>query len=117
MNNATTPSEVFPKRLRQAREMRGLSQSELAKRAKLDPSAVSHFETGGRKPSFANLRRLADALDVTTDYLLGRTEAPEVFQETDDALFRDFERLTAEDRDFARDFMATLSRKSSKKRN
>lgn len=95
--------------------MRDLSQSELAKRSGLAPSAVSHFETGARKPSFANLRRLSDALDVTTDYLLGRTEAPEVFQETDDALFRDFENLTAEDRDFARDFMTTLARKRRKK--
>lgn len=67
-------SDVFPARLRAAREKRGLTQGELAKRAGLQMSAISHFETGTRKPSFENLRRLADALDVTTDYLLGRSE-------------------------------------------
>jgi transcriptional regulator with XRE-family HTH domain len=67
-------SDVFPARLRAAREKRGLTQGELAKRAGLQMSAISHFETGTRKPSFENLRRLADALDVTTDFLLGRSE-------------------------------------------
>ena len=67
-------SDVFPARLRAARERRGLTQGELAKRAGLQMSAISHFETGTRKPSFENLRRLADALDVTTDFLLGRSE-------------------------------------------
>ena len=52
-----------------AREMRGLSQAELGKKAQLQPTAISHFETGGRAPSFDNLRRLADALNVSTDYL------------------------------------------------
>ena len=33
---------------------------------------MSHFEAGRRQPSFHNLRKLADALGVTTDYLLGR---------------------------------------------
>ena len=46
---------------------------ELAERTGFHPSAVPHFETGQRAPSFDNLKRLADALDVTTDYLLGRT--------------------------------------------
>ena len=72
MEESTRPSEVFPERLRTAREKRGLSQGDLANRARFQASAISHFETGTRKPSFDNLRRLADALEVTTDYLLGR---------------------------------------------
>lgn len=62
----------FTERLRNARKSRGLSQADLAQRAGLEPSAVSHFEAGRRQPSFHNLRKLADALGVTTDYLLGR---------------------------------------------
>ena len=62
----------FTERLRNARKSRGLSQAELAQRAGLEPSAVSHFEAGRRQPSFHNLRKLADSLGVTTDYLLGR---------------------------------------------
>ena len=70
----STPSEVFPERLRGARELRELTQEALAARSGLQPSAISHFESGTRKPSFDNLRRLADALRVSTDYLLGRTK-------------------------------------------
>ena len=66
----------FTERLRKARETRGLTQSDLAQRAGLEPSAVSHFEAGRRQPSFHNLRKLADALSVTTDYLIGRELDP-----------------------------------------
>lgn len=93
----TKSSDAFPQRLRSARELRELSQAQLAKAAKLQPSAVSHFETGTRKPSLANIRRLADALDVSADYLLGRSDeltgAP-----TADVLFRDIGKLSASDR-------------------
>src|SRR5574338_149187 len=76
MLETTAPSDIFPQRLRTARERRELSQGELSLRAGLQASAVSHFETGARKPSFDNLKRLADALKVSTDYLLGRVNDP-----------------------------------------
>ena len=76
MSESTNPSDLFSQRLREARKLRELNQGELARRAGLQDSAVSHFETGSRKPSFNNLKRLADALKVTTDYLLGRVDDP-----------------------------------------
>jgi len=54
------------------RALLGLSQAELGQKAGLQPSAISHFESRRRSPSFDNLRRLADALSVTLDFLLGR---------------------------------------------
>ena len=62
---------VFAERLRAARELRNLSQSGLAENAKLQPSAISHFEIGTRSPSFDNLKRLADALDAALDGAAG----------------------------------------------
>lgn len=62
----------FEGRLETIRKIRGLSQSDLSKLTGLQPSAISHFECGRRKPSISNLVKLADALDVQTDYLLGR---------------------------------------------
>ena len=111
MPESTRPSEVFPGRLRAAREKRGLNQGELASRAGLQASAISHFETGTRKPSFDNLRRLADALDVTTDYLLGRVTDSQVLAGAD-KLYRDLDRLTANDRDIAKDFLEMLAGKA-----
>lgn len=71
MTPAQTPASTWNIRqgLRECREMRGMSQTDLAKATGLEPSAVSHFETGQRVPSLGNLIRLADALNVTLDVL------------------------------------------------
>ena len=113
MTQSSRPTDVFPERLRIARTQRELSQEGLAKRANLQPSAISHFETGTRKPSFDNLRRLADALEVTTDYLLGRVEE---MQETAgaDRLHRHLNRLSTGDRDIADNILKALAKAKEK---
>lgn len=110
----SNPSEMFPNRLRSAREYRGFSQGELAKRADLQPSAISHFETGARKPSFDNLRLLADTLDVTTDYLLGRVDDFTALADAD-RLHRHYNALHGDDRKFADDLIELLAKKSQGK--
>ena len=111
MKESIRLTDVFPERLRTAREKRGLNQGDLAKRAGLQGSAISHFETGARKPSFDNLRRLADALDVTTDYLLGRVTDTEALAGAD-RLHRHLDRLTTEDREIAEGFLKLLGDKA-----
>jgi transcriptional regulator with XRE-family HTH domain len=119
MSSGTKPD--FSDRLRFAREtLRKLSQSELAERAGLQPSAVSHFETGRRSPSFDNLRRLADALDVTTDYLLARVEKPKGTTRTAagptvDKLFRDAGKMSHDDLQTLADFADMLAKKNKSK--
>ena len=105
------PPDIFPERLRTARDKRGLNQGDLAKRAGLQASAISHFETGTRKPSFDNLRRLADALDVTTDYLLGRVNELDGLAGAD-KLHRHYDRLTSDDRDVADSVIEMLAKKA-----
>lgn len=111
MKKSSTPSKIFSDRLRAAREFRNLNQAELSKRSGLQASAVSHFETGTRKPSFDNLRRLADALEVTTDYLLGRVNEPTAVAGAD-RLHRHFDRLSTTDRDFAEKMIKALAEKN-----
>lgn len=54
--------------LRELRRSADMSQSELAERAeKMNPSLISHFESGRRRPSRRHLRRLARALSVSAD--------------------------------------------------
>ena len=111
MKKSSPPSAVFPGRLRTAREKRKLSQGGLASHAGFQASAISHFETGSRKPSFDNLRRLADALDVTTDYLLGRVTDAQALAGAD-MLLRDLDRLTTADRNIAEKFLKMLADKA-----
>lgn len=58
------------KRLAIIRKARGLTQEELAKKVRLKPCHISHFETGNRQPNLKNLRALCIALIVSPDYLL-----------------------------------------------
>jgi len=95
-------AEIFSERLKAVRERRGMSQADLAKKAGLQPTAISHFETGTRSPSFDNLRKLADALTVSTDFLMGRSEKEEMMGPDSDSLFRDIEKLSEEDLDAMR---------------
>lgn len=67
-------AEAFAARLTEARQKRQLSQIDLAKKTGLPASSISHFEAKKRRPSFDNLSKLADALNVTTDFLIGRSE-------------------------------------------
>ena len=108
------PSDAFPDRLRFARTMRGWTQSELATRAGLPPSSIAHFEAGSRKPSFDTLRRLATALEVTTDYLLGRVEDP-ALSHSADPIYRHASKLTGADRELAEEFLQMLAARSDPK--
>lgn len=69
--------DTFPARLKEAREKRGLTQLELGQAAGLPSTTLSHFESGSRKPSFDNLRRLTKVLAVSTDYLMGIVDEPD----------------------------------------
>ena len=111
MTDERTPSNLFQDRLRAARDLRKWSQGELADKAGMPPSSIAHFESGSRKPSFDTLRRLANALEVTTDYLLGRVEDPTLAQAAD-PLFRDVSKLTGKDRELAKDFLKMLSERN-----
>ena len=56
--------------VRRLRELRALSQRELAARAKLSVTTVNRIETGQRKPMPRTVRKLAKALGVTPEELL-----------------------------------------------
>ncbi|NPV92093.1 MAG: helix-turn-helix transcriptional regulator [Firmicutes bacterium] len=63
----------LPARLKAMRDLRGLTQRQLAKKMNVSPSTIALYETGDRNPDPQMLKRLADCLDCSVDYLLGRT--------------------------------------------
>jgi len=68
----------FGKRLRKAREAKGLTQKELANLLFLGESTISFYEADKREPKLEILEKLANALDVSVDWLLGRTNDPPI---------------------------------------
>lgn len=58
-------------RLRLARRARHLRQAELAKMLGLKPSSIAHLESGRTLPGTPNLVLIAQALEISTDFLLG----------------------------------------------
>ena len=64
-------------RIRQLRTAAHLSQEQLAELANLNRVTVAKYESGRIEPGAQALSRIADALDVTVDALLGRTDPPE----------------------------------------
>ena len=62
------------KQIKMLRTIRGWTQEELGKRLGVSKVAVSSYELGYRLPNVEMLEKLADAFEVTVDYLLGRDE-------------------------------------------
>ncbi len=71
MKNAKhTVSVKFPEKLRLARQQKGFTQGQLAQRVGSDSQRISKYERGIMIPTTAILVKLADALNVSLDYLL-----------------------------------------------
>lgn len=71
MSDSQTTKKTFGQRLRNLREIAGLTQQELANRSGIHYTAIAHFEAGRRKPDLTNLIILINTLNVSADLLLG----------------------------------------------
>lgn len=65
---------MFNKRLREMRMKRGFTQQRLADTLDIALRSYQCYETGTRTPCYDLLILIADTLDVSLDYLLGRDE-------------------------------------------
>ena len=66
--------EILAKNLRTLRKEAKLSQTEVAEKLGLGYYTLGKWEQGRAEPSADDLVRLADFFEVSTDYLLGRTD-------------------------------------------
>lgn len=64
--------------LRRLRKERGLTQTALQRETGIEQALISKFETGERVPPTDALIILADFYGVSIDYILCRTENPEI---------------------------------------
>lgn len=69
-----TMTQDIGKRIAQIRRDRGYNQEQLAEMARISRVTLARYETGVIEPGAFALSRLADALGVSTDEILCRTE-------------------------------------------
>ena len=93
-------------RIAEIRRERGLNQDELAELATLSRISIARYETGKIEPGAKALGRIADALEVSADHLLGRTteqKTASLFPQTIEAriIARAIDRMPKEQREKA----------------
>jgi len=72
-------------RIKYLRELRKMTQSELAKKAGVTQGSLAHFESGKNSPSVQTLMALARALDIS----------PAIFFTSDEVLVFDLKKISA----------------------
>lgn len=74
MKRKTGYPTISYQRLEKARNAKGWNDSELAAACDLNKSIISRIKHGQTDTSIANIIRIADALEVSIDYLVCREE-------------------------------------------
>ena len=64
-------SNEIGNRIREARVQAGLKQKELAEKIGVSESRVSQYEKGSQNPRIGTLLKIADALEISVQYLCG----------------------------------------------
>ena len=72
----------FHDRLLALRVNLGLTQEKFAELVGMSQRTVAAWEAGTRAPSFAKLCELADILNVSVEYILGRPDIPNIYIDT-----------------------------------
>ena len=72
----STRLPIMGSRIRTARQFRRLTGEQLAEKIGIAVDSLRHIENGVRSPSFQLIERISDILDVSLDYLAGKTDSP-----------------------------------------
>lgn len=96
---ASTKTQIskaaFGKRLTAAREAKGLTKEKLGKVVSVHHSQIGRYEKGEASPSAEVLKKMANALNVSTDYLMNGSTS-DLAQENiqDKTLINQFNRIS-----------------------
>ena len=112
--------EKLTERIRLKMMEKGLTQAQLARNAGITPAALSQIINGARVPSSPILLKLATALSVSVDFLLGNADESRLQDvlenEQIQVLYREFSGLGREDQDQIIDMIEFLKQKAAKKK-
>lgn len=99
-------TDTLSTRIRALRQAQGRSQADLGRLVELGQNTIAGYESGRIQPSIPALVRLAAALGVTIDYLVG---AKPPFTDDADDIAASIRALSPADRIAARKIIAALA--------
>ncbi|EFX57911.1 helix-turn-helix domain-containing protein [Streptococcus sp. M334] len=98
-------------RLKKLRKEGKLTQKDIAAFLNISQPAYQQFESGKKKMNLETMKKLADFFNVSTDYLLGKTDFPDLDLEVDidtaidNSVAYDGTPITDNDREIIKDFL------------
>lgn len=82
-------SKIFGERLRELRKSKNYSQQQVAAIFNVTKTTVSAWETDKQEPCIEDIKKLAEILDTSTDYLLGYENEDGTKKTTDEFFYGD----------------------------
>ena len=104
------------KLLKELRQEKGDTQSDIAKALNISQKAYSYYERGEREPSIEMLIQISNYFNVTIDYLLGR-EINKYYELTEDeyALIKKYRMLNERNKGKINERIAIIQEEEMKK--
>ncbi len=84
---------ILPKRLKKLREEHGYLQKFVADKLGIRSNTLSGYENGSRSPDPEMLLALSELYNVTTDYLLGKSDDPNLTEKDKSDIAKRMEKL------------------------
>ena len=103
-------------RIKQLREEKGLKQEELAKVLSVAPSTIGMYERDEREPNDSITLKLAEYFEVSTDYLLGKTDIRNIEHEFNFAYHKETEGLSDDEIREALEFYKMVKNRKNKEK-
>lgn len=69
---------IVKTRIKELREQKGITQVKMAMDLNMNQNTISRYESGVRQADYEALITIADYFDVSIDYILMRTDNPEL---------------------------------------
>jgi len=108
---SSVPAKTLGQRIRYYRKKVGFSIKSLASIVEISPTVLGRYETDAREPNTLILMKLASALNVTADALLGLEPHPDLIAQNSDESdwLRIFRKLNCLGRDRALEYVSEMS--------
>lgn len=84
---------MFSKRLKHLRKSRKLTQAQMADMLGISRQGYAKYENNSAQPDLDTLVKLADFFNVTTDYLLGKSNDPQLTADQEEKILKEVKKI------------------------